>query len=219
MRLQRRRPQGDAGFSLVEMVAGMTVMGVFMAIFTGSMVMMFRSSNHSQAVTHTAQQVNSAFMWLDSEIRYADYVAAPGQVGADHGNWYVEFERTDQTTHDHVCHQLRIDQSAEQLQQRSWTGNGAASNWQPLASGVTNGGTSPGSDSTPFVRIPVGQDQPATPGRAAIPGLPSMQLTVNLTTVEGAGPGAATSQSSVTFAAFNTDKNSQTSGICTGKRP
>lgn len=213
------RPRGDGGFTLMDLVAGMTVMSVFMVIFTSSLVMMFRSSNRSQAVAHTSQQVNSAFIWLDGKIRYADYVSTPGQDPNDGGAWYVEFESTDPNTQEPVCHQLRVDQAGEQLQQRSWTAGGPASSWQLLATGVTNGGAGPTSDNRPFVLLAAGQAAPSTPTAAALPALPSEQLTVNLTISEGQGPDTTSSQSSVTLAAFNTSSSTKTSGICTGMRP
>ncbi len=219
MSVWRRRPRGDDGFTLMDLVAGMTVMSILMAIFTTSIVLMFRSSNRSQAVANTAQQVNNAFIWLERKIRYADFISAPGQDANDGGAWYVEFQSIDPATNAPVCHQLRVDQHSEQLQQRSWTDSGPAGGWQPLATGVTNGGATPDSGNQPFERLQPGEGQPSSPTNAALPALPSLQLTVNLTVREGHGPDAASSQSRVTLAAFNTDSASRLSGLCTGMRP
>jgi hypothetical protein len=198
----------------MDAIAGMTLMGIFMMIFTSSLVMMFRSSNNSQAVTHTSQQINNAFLWLERQIRYADYVSAPAQASADGNNWHVVFENTDPTTFAKTCYQLRVDQGSEQLQQRSWTGSGSATAWQPLATGVTNGGEGVASQDRPFILVPPSSSS-STSGEYSLDALPSVQLTVNLVTTEGQGVDAASSNSSVTLVAFNTDSNTPSSGTCT----
>jgi len=198
-----RRPSGDAGFTLIETVVGMVVMSVFLALFTGSVVAMFGSSNHSQAVAHSAQEISNAFTKLDRQVRYASYVGEPGQDPNDGGNWYVEFQNTN--TNPATCYQLRVDQGSETLQQRSWSGSGTPSGWQQLATGVLNGGGS-GVDA-PFVVT------------AATGTVTSAELTVHLVTGEGTGSNAAQSQSSMTFTALNSTVTTPIRGICAGMRP
>jgi prepilin-type N-terminal cleavage/methylation domain-containing protein len=198
-----RRPCDDAGFTLIETVVGMVVMSVFLALFTGSVVSMFGSSNHSQAVAHSAQEISNAFTKLDRQVRYASYVGEPGQDPNDGGNWYVEFQNTN--TNPATCYQLRVDQGSETLQQRSWSGSGTPSGWQQLATGVLNGGGS-GVDA-PFVVT------------AATGTVTSAELTVHLVTGEGTGSNAAQSQSSMTFTALNSTVTTPIRGICAGMRP
>lgn len=198
-----RRPRGDSGFTLIETVVGMVVMSIFLAMFTGSVVMMFGSSNHSQAVAHSAQEISNAFTKLDRQVRYASYVGEPGQDPNDGNNWYVEFENTN--TDPAMCYQLRVDQSSDTLQQRSWSGSGTPSAWQQLATGVLNGGGS-GADA-PFA---------LTPATATVP---SAELTVHLVTGEGSGSNAAQSESSMAFTALNSTVTTPIRGFCAGMRP
>jgi prepilin-type N-terminal cleavage/methylation domain-containing protein len=198
-----RRPRGDAGFTMIETAVGMVVMSVFLALFTGSVVAMFGSSNHSQAVAHSAQEISSAFTKLDRQVRYASYVGEPGQDANDGGNWYVEFE--DSNTTPATCYQLRIDQGSQTLQQRSWSGSGTPSAWQQLATGVLDGGGT--GANAPFAVTAAGGT------------VTSAQLTVRLVTGEGSGPNAAQSQSSMTFTALNSTVTTPIRGTCAGMRP
>lgn len=188
----------------MDVLVGMVVMGVFLAMFTGSVVLLFGSSNRSQAVANTSQQLSQAYLWLDRHVRYADYVATPGQDATD-GNWYVELREADGDPG--TCYQLRVDHSSGQLQQRSWTGSGPASGWTPLASGVTNGAAAAGSATQPFVFD------------AAKGALRNAQLTVNLVTAQGSGANGASSSSSMAFTALNTNVNTLPHGTCDGMRP
>ena len=199
----RRTPGDDGGFTLVETIVAMSVMSIFLTVFTGSVVMMFRSSNHSQAVAHSSQELSDAFLWLDRHVRYASYVSQPGQDANDGGNWYVEFQDTNTTPA--TCYQLRVDQVSQQLQQRSWAGTAAPSSWAPLATGITNGGAT--GANAPFA---------LTPARATVP---SAQLTVDLVAAEGSGTEGASSQNSLSFTALNTTLSTPVGGLCTGARP
>jgi prepilin-type N-terminal cleavage/methylation domain-containing protein len=198
-----RRPRGDAGFTMIETAVGMVVMSVFLALFTGSVVAMFGSSNHSQAVAHSAQEISIAFTKLDRQVRYASYVGEPGQDANDGGNWYVEFE--DANTTPATCYQLRVDQNSQTLQQRSWSGSGTPSAWQQFATGVLNGGGT--GAAAPFAVT------------AASGTVTSAQLTVHLVTGEGSGSYAAQSQISMTFTALNSTVTTPIRGICAGMRP
>ena len=199
----RDRRGDDAGFTLIETVVGMVVMGIFMTMFTGSVVMMFRSSNHSQGIAHSAQEIDNAFTRLDKQVRYASYVGEPGQDPNDGNNWYVEFQ--DSNTSPATCYQLRVDQGTDTLQQRTWSGSGTPGAWQQLATGVLNGGGS--GASAPFAVT------------AASSVVTSAELTVHLVTGEGTGTNAAQSQSNMTFTALNSTVTTPIRGICSGMRP
>jgi len=199
----RARGGDDAGFTMIETAVGMVVMSVFLVLFTGSVVSMFGSSNHSQAVAHSAQEIDNAFTKLDKQLRYAAYVGEPGQDPNDGNNWYVEFQ--DANTSPATCYQLRVDQGTDTLQQRTWSGSGTPSGWQQLATGVLNGGGS--GASAPFAVT------------AATNVVTSAELTVHLITGEGTGSNAAQSQSSMTFTALNSTVTTPIRGICSGMRP
>ena len=198
-----RRPRGDVGFSLIETVTGMFVMGVFMAIFSAAMITIYGSSNRSEAVAQTQQQLDTAFTRLDGELRYASYISTPGQDAQD-GDWYVEFQNA--AVVPSVCTQLRIDKTAQQLQQRTWTGTGPAGAWQPLAVDVVNGAAAPGANQ-PFTLT------------AASSLVQLTQLTVNLLAAQGGGSDQRSSQSTVTFTALNTSTKAPKTIPCTGMRP
>jgi type II secretory pathway pseudopilin PulG len=67
----RRRTAGDEGTTLMELMVGMTIMSIFMAMFTAAVVTMFSSTNKIQAVVSSSTQLNLAFERLDTQVRYA----------------------------------------------------------------------------------------------------------------------------------------------------
>ena len=192
----RRRPRhGDAGVTLMELVVGMTIMTIFMTIFTGSVVMMYDSTSKSGGI---------ACNRLDKSIRYASAISPPGKSS---GAWYVEWETT--YTGTPQCTQLRLNPTAQQLQQRTWTVSGGSatnvSNWLPLASGVTDTDPTTGAAVTPFT---------FTMSDAAVP---YEQLDIRLVAVSVGRSGTTTSISDVTFTAFNSRLTTATTGICAEK--
>jgi type II secretory pathway pseudopilin PulG len=210
-RHRRLREQSDRGFTMLEMVVGMTLMMIFLSIFTTAIISMFDSTNKSQAVNNGSAQLNIAFGRLDRTIRYASFVSQQS-VGGD-GNWYVTFQTTNTGTP--VCTQLRIDKTAQRLQQRTWNVSGTAPNttasgltgWTQLASGITNGGAAVGSPDQPFTLTPAGS------------AVTSESLNLHLLALDGSGRTATTSLSTVTFVAINTnlktpDPTDPTTHVC-----
>jgi hypothetical protein len=181
---------------LIEMIVGMVIMSIVMTVFTGAMILLFGSSNRTEAVARTSQQLGGAFTWLDRQVRYADYISQPTHVGDD---WYVEFRRGDGTK---TCYQLRVHEN--QLQQRSWAELAQPGDtWQPLATGVVH----TESDPYPFTLA----------AASSASGAPSNErLTIDLATTQGSGTDGAQSGSEVTFAALNTDPTTPTAGVCNG---
>lgn len=197
-RAQRR----DSGMSLVELVVTMSIMGIFLAIFTGAMLSMYNSTNKVQGVTDTSSQLSTAMSRLDSSVRYAAAISPP-VTGTD-GNAYVAWQST--YTGATVCTQLRVNASASQLQQRTWTVSGASAtgltSWTPLASQIVAKDPSTGAALVPFTFI------------AATGSVPNQQLQVALVAVEGSGSQQTVTRRTVTFTAFNTTPATTTSGIC-----
>src|SRR4051794_18972235 len=116
--LMARRPRGDEGTSMMELLVGMVLMTIFGAIFTTSVVMMNRSTNKVQSLTTTATTLSNAFTTLDRSVRYAAAISSPG-VATGTGNWYVEYSTTN--TGVQICSQLRLDRTTGQLQRRTWS--------------------------------------------------------------------------------------------------
>ena len=180
------RCRDDEGLTLIEVVVSLTVMAVFMAMFTTSILQMYRSANSSEATVLAQSQVNLAFLKLDKQIRYAAGISQPG-TGSSTSDPYVEYLTTDGTTA--TCHQMRLDSST--LWWRSWTdasGTSPGSTWTPLVSGV--------SGSTPFVYT-------APTDSAAF-----QRLEVTLTASSGAGSTARSKKTDITFTALNTNRGS-----------
>lgn len=189
--LRRRLAEDERGTTMMEMVVGMTILAIFMSMFTTAIFMMTRTANKVQSVTGTASQVNQAFLKLDKLVRYASAVSTPG-TGTS-GDKYVELRFTN--TGSESCTQLRFDGPTQQLQQRSWTVNSSgnastASAWLPMASSIATGSFT----------------QPADP--AAL----YQQLTVSVSATTGSTQ-PSTTTSAMTFTALNSNL-SQTGSVC-----
>jgi hypothetical protein len=181
--------RSDAGVTHVELLVGMTIMTIFMSMFTASVVMMYKSTSKAEAIGNTASQLSMAFTRLDKSVRYASAITEPAQ-GADN-NWYVEWLSTFSGTAQ--CTRIRLNVAAGQLQQRTWTVDSsgspsAPSDWIPLASNLQTGGAS---DPQPLTRV-------------SDPNVPYQQLRIYLIAQTVGQSGPTKSVSDVTFTAFNT---------------
>ena len=97
-----RPERDDAGFTLTETLVTLGVMSVVMAVFTGGIIQMYRTSAKTEAISVVQSQLQTAFQRFDRQIRYASWIAQPGQVGTA---WYVEWAGFDGTQ----CYQLRLE--------------------------------------------------------------------------------------------------------------
>lgn len=190
-RCRHRLPADDRerGTTLMEMIVGMGLMGVFLAVFTASMLSVYQASNHTESVTVGSGQLNAAFLRLDKMIRYASAISTPSTTANGAGNYYVEIQSTNSGST--VCTQLRLNTGTQVLSQRSWQvpTAGTASNissFGALASGIQANGQ-------PFVLVPNGS-------------VDFEQLTFNLQSSLGNN---ASSNSNVTFTALNSNASSE----------
>ncbi len=209
---RHRRDTGDAGTTLTEVVVGMSIMSVFLAVFTGAIVTLTRTETRTQALLSSAGDVNTAFQRLDSTIRYAAGISAPGTTGGA-GSWYVEFLTT--ASGASVCTQLRVTTGATgQLQSRTWTptatGVPTATAWRQLASHVTNG-VAVAPAGTAAVPVPF-----AVPPASAS-GVRFQQLVVQVTASTGNPP--VESDSAMTFTALNSVAGASTTQCSQLGRP
>lgn len=192
------RTRDEQGTTLLELIVGMTVMVIFLGIFTGAIVMLTSTSTHTQAVVDTTSDLNSAFLRLDRTVRYAASISSPATSAAS-GYWYVEFMTSN--TGASVCTQLRVNSATRQLQLRTWTLAGSGytglSGWAPIASDISNGTAPAGS-----VNPPVPFTLLASGGNVV-----DERLTVQL--LAASGNPRTTSQSAVTFTAVNSQTASQ----------
>ena len=186
-------PRDDSGLSLVEVAVAMTIMSIFMALFTSGLLQVFRVFGHDQAAATAREQIHVAFQRLDTQIRYAAGISVEAQVGTD---WYVEFLTT--YTGTPVCTQLRFTQ-AGQLQLRRWDQGGTPPSFTTLAAGATA--------THPFTRQPV----------VAGSGVNFQRLSVDLS-VSG-GTGVRSRELSIMFTAFNTASTTKSDTTCAEGRP
>jgi hypothetical protein len=189
LRGRRQTMNADRGATLMELLVGMSIMMIFLGIFTGAILILYQATNKANALTTSAAQTDDAFAHLDRTVRYAHSINTPGQNAAG-TTWYVEFLSTG--TGSQVCTQLRVTTAAsgagiaaQQLQARTWTeplATGAtAPTWTPWASGITNGTATAGSTTpVPFTLIPAGSSN-----------VQFQQLTVQLVATSGSPPAAA----------------------------
>jgi prepilin-type N-terminal cleavage/methylation domain-containing protein len=150
-RLRARRSTGDDGMTMMELLVGMSIMSIFMAVSTSAIVGMFSSTGKIQTLQHSASQLNIAFNQLDKQVRYATVIyrpTGPATVPAT-SDWSVAFETDNPSST--TCTQLKIRAVAAgsgqlQLVERTWnvTVNSdgsltqtAISNWSQLAVGIS----------------------------------------------------------------------------------
>lgn len=162
-------------------------MSIFMAMFTGAVVMMTKAMDTSRTISDAASQVDAAFRELDETVRSASFISTPEQ-GADQ-NWHVEMLSLERDGTQR-CTELRVDSAAQKLQRRTWTaGSADRSDWVTIASGITNGGA----DTAPPFALTVATDVP----------MMFQQLVVTLVPQTGPGISPATAGSSFTVTALN----------------
>jgi prepilin-type N-terminal cleavage/methylation domain-containing protein len=179
---RRQAMSGDGGFTLLEVVVSMGLMSVFMAMFTGAIFQMYNVSNKTNAITDSSSQLNTAFLRIDKQVRYAAAISPPNKTRTALGGWYVEFVNT--TSGTDACYQLRVLGGV--FQERSWTGTPSATpTWTALASGIVMPAV------TPFTFTTAAGSQTA------------QRLKLSLTAAAGSGGTSSTSQTAVTFAAMN----------------
>jgi prepilin-type N-terminal cleavage/methylation domain-containing protein len=184
----------DAGITLIELMVTMTIMSIFMAMFTTGIVEMYRSANKAEAASVAQAQIHIAFLRLDKEIRYAASISEPGPVGADS---YVEYLTS--YTGSPLCTELRLHVAEDQLQHRSWSqpvGSAVAapSEWIPLASDVTS--------ASPFIFS-------GASGTSEF-----QQLQLSLVATSGSGETLTTRTTDVTFTALNTSRSTSSKTVC-----
>lgn len=208
----RRRLTGDPGFSLVELMVNMTLMGMVGAIFTTAIVQTYRAANTVDTMAQTQTQIRLALQRLDTEIRYAYDITVPStpeEATANSGTWYAEFVRVDAQSGTQECNQLRLQNGVLVL--RSWTsGSSPSTTGAALASSIDMSvfATSSGAAAVvPFALQDAGST-PLAPSAGASPAVgasfsPDFQrLRLRLVTVAG----ARRLSSDITFTALNTTR-------------
>jgi Tfp pilus assembly protein PilV len=206
-RHQLVRDGDERGTSLIEVIVGMLIMTICGAIFLGSAVTLSRVTAKTQSVTTGASQTNLAYLSLDKTVRYASAISLPGKSST--GNWYVEFRDTTGTSE--TCTQLRIDNTTQRLEQRTWSPPAAPVTppvFRQISTGFTNGTAAAGDTNRPFVLL----DDPATHAN-------HQQLKVYLESAAGPSGISSKSESSFTLTALNSALSTTAGSICQAARP
>jgi prepilin-type N-terminal cleavage/methylation domain-containing protein len=204
--------RGDAGFSLIEVMVTMGLMSVVMVVFTAAILQSYRASAKAESISIIQSQLRIAFQRFDRELRYASWIAQPGQVGTA---WYVEWAGYDGSQ----CYQLRLETAPAGsqegpnnahgvLQLRTWplaTPPVAGASGQTLASNLADPG-----GSGPFERTDAGV---ATGGSDFVPDFD--RLRVRLTAQRGDSAASV----DTTFTALNTSRNTPDTNDCSLGRP
>jgi prepilin-type N-terminal cleavage/methylation domain-containing protein len=202
----RPADRSDEGYSLIEVMMAMVCMSILMTLVTSAIIQIYHAVNGVDSTSSAQTQVDTTFVRLDKEIRYARAISDPGTVGSDQ---YVEYLLSVDSVD--TCVELRLHNATGELQRRQWVKNQSPlvpSAWQILASSV--------SGTTPFAVTAADNSQ--------LTSFRYQRLTLDVTSVTGGGPGLTTSagpagsrrQTTVTFTALNaTAADNSTPGAST----
>jgi prepilin-type N-terminal cleavage/methylation domain-containing protein len=197
----------DEGYTLIEVMMAMLCTSILMTLVSSAIIQIYHSVNGVDALSSAQTQVDTAFVRLDKELRYARGISDPATVSGDP---YVEYLLGVDSVD--TCVELRLHTATGELQRRQWTKNQtppAPTGWQILASSVTA--------TTPFTVTPA--------DNKSLDGFRYQRLTLNVTSVTGGGAAqgeasgraGARRQTNVTFTALNTTAIDN-SGTCTEAR-
>jgi hypothetical protein len=195
------------------MVVVFTLMGVFMSMFTVSVVQLYRVTNRTDALAAAQTDLHIAFGRLDAQVRYASWIRQPAENTRYR---YVEFLGRQPTTELPWCFRLTLDKSTGQLYGTDWPPGGTPGGRRRLAYNVVI-------DSTPVFEVqqpgtqPFASASPVPPGASYAPDF--QRLRIRLTTRVGAGANSGTAASDVTFSAVNTSRTTVPGPDCTEGRP
>jgi prepilin-type N-terminal cleavage/methylation domain-containing protein len=203
----RRHADADDGITLVEVVVAMTIMSIFMALFSTSMVSLFRNMNATERGAQAQAQMTTAFQRLDRELRYAEGISLEGSDGD--GGWVVEYVWNDRGTI--RCTQLRLDKSGA-LRWRNWVQAQSTPSPNPrsgavLATGITVPPPTTLPPSRPFNFVQSGDDSDPGPAESVSN---FQRLRVNLTAATyWSGSAWLYKETNVLFTALNTTANNK----------
>jgi prepilin-type N-terminal cleavage/methylation domain-containing protein len=202
---RRVRPTRDAGFSLIELIVTMSIMSVVMMVVLGGIVQIYAATTRVDNTSVARDQLGTSFVRLDKEIRYANWLSTPGQVGT---RWYLEYALPG------GCRQLIYNSGVLTL--AAWTLPGTTPGTPTtLATDLTLIGST-----APFTVHPANTKpySSASPGSAGVgrnftPDHGQVRLRFN------AQSGKVTLPFDVIFTAQNTDRNTSPLSNCSNGRP
>jgi type II secretory pathway pseudopilin PulG len=203
---------GDGGTTLMELVVGMTIMAIFMGIFTAAIVNMFSTTNKTQAVVQSSTQLNLAFERLDTQVRYAAYVyPAAVALPVTSPTWSVAFQTDGQTST--TCSVLTISPTSpsdirnnivlNDLVEQTWTWNVGSDGTLMAPTGPTQNMLATGVAAVDTAVNPFTVSTPVL-GTLSVPQQQvHQQLDLSLIAVDGRDNSLTKSGSEITFSALN----------------
>jgi hypothetical protein len=170
---------------------------------------MLNDTQKNQSLVDGQSTIENVFQKLDHQVRYANGIQNPGQVG---GNWFVEWQAQPITTAPQTCTQLKFNPTADTLQERTWQPKASVitpTPWVQIARNITNP-----SGTDPFYFTPAGSVYTASGNVVFGSVINHQQLSVTLMSQPNGTATAKSTQSTsvVTFTALNS--TSTTGNVC-----
>jgi type II secretory pathway component PulJ len=192
------RLRRDEGITLAELAVTTSIMSAVMAIFTTGVVQLFQAGNNNELVAMTESQLNTAFLRLDRNLRYASGI---GPIHPGTGGSAVEYVNTDTADGQPECAQLELNTANKVLRRQVWPQTTKPTGkWAVLASGLD-----------------IAQSSFTLPTPLADTGF--QRLKVTLVVASNPGRGHAESKSVITFTALNSTRATDASKVCPEARP
>lgn len=127
----------DAGFTLVELVVAMAIFTVVTVLVLTAVISLTRTTARVQNVADASDQLRSAFLTMDRQVRYADAVNIPGGTGSGTTTaWWAETHTSAVASGSPaLCTQWRFTPSTARLERRTWTDGafGGRTAWRTVA--------------------------------------------------------------------------------------
>jgi prepilin-type N-terminal cleavage/methylation domain-containing protein len=203
----RRRPgpAADQGYSLVELAVAMGIMSIVMIISFGAMLQIYSATSRTESTSFARDQLSNAFRRLDKELRYANWVAAPGQVN---NRWYLEYAVAG------GCRQLVLDDDVLTL--ASWKPPATTPGAPTAIAGelAVPAGTPPFTVYSPGAQ-PFASSSPGAGGVGKLYAPEYSQVRLRFT----ATVGTVTLPFDTVFTALNTSRNTSPTNDCGNGRP
>ncbi|MEV4132321.1 hypothetical protein AB0J72_09165 [Dactylosporangium sp. NPDC049742] len=189
------RLRRDDGVTLAEMAVTTGIMSAVMAIFTTGVVQLFQAGNNNMLVAMTQSQLNTAFLRLDRNVRYAAGISREHTDTA--GNMLVEYLNTEVTAGlEPECAQLELNRANKVLRRQVWPqGAKLPGRWVVLANEIDVAKSS-------FKLLPPETDTGY------------QRLRIVLVVASNPGRGQAEATTEITFTALNSTSNTKPAQIC-----
>lgn len=188
------RLRRDDGVTLAELAVTTGIMSVVMAVFTTGVVQLFQAGNNNELVAMTQAQLNTAFLRLDRNVRYAAGISRQHTNAA--GNKVVEYLNTEVASGQPECAQLELNGATQVLRRQVWPqATKPPGNWVVLASQIDVGASS-------FELLDPG------------PNTGFQRLKITLVVASNPGRGKTAAKTEITFTALNSTRLTKPADIC-----